>query len=170
MFHMFSSIPLRPPSRDVLQEVQDILETGGMTFGSLITSALQDTTTSLGATVVTELTSILEALRPHLDEDEIVRASLGQFFASIASPELSQFKNDNSETGWNLPATNLLTEQLMEFSLDEMGKKIALDTPGFSSFLNDICGGLELDDSGAGVSMDVDRMAEDDPESEEKAR
>ena len=141
-----------------------------MTFGSLITSALRDTTTSLGATVVTELTSILEALRPHLDEDETARASLGQFFASVASPELSQFENDNSETGWNLPTTNLSTEQLMEFSLDEMGKKIALDAPGFSSFLNGICGRPELDDSEAGVSTLVDEMAEDDPESEEKAR
>ena len=109
MFHVFSSVPLRPPSRDVLQEVQDILETGGMAFGSLITSALRDTTTSLGATVVTELASI-EALRPHLDEDETARASLGQFFASVASPELSQIESDNSETGWNLPATNLSTE------------------------------------------------------------
>ena len=103
MFHVFSSVPLRPPSRD-------ILETGGMTFRSLITSALRDTTTSLGATVVTELASIVEALRPHLDEDETARASLGQFFASVASPELSQIESDNSETGWNLPATNLSTE------------------------------------------------------------
>ena len=51
-----------------------------------------------------------------------------------------------------------------------MGKKIALDAPGFSLFLNGICGGPELDDSEAGVGMDVDEMAEDDPESEEKAR
>ena len=141
-----------------------------MTFGSLIASALRDTTTSLGATVVAELASILEALHPHLDEDETARASLGQFFASVASPEFSQFENDNGETGWNLPTTNLSTEQLMEFSLEEMGKKIALDAPRFSLFLNGICGGPELDDSEAGVSMDVDKMAEDDPESEEKAR
>ena len=142
MFHSFSSVPPRPPSRDVLREVQDILETGGMAFGSLIASALRDTTTSLGATVVTEFASILEALRPYLNEGEKVRASFGQFFASVASPELLQFEKSNSETGWNLPATNFSTEQLMRFSLEEMGKKIALDTPGFSSFLSGICGGL----------------------------
>ena len=45
----------------------------------------------------------------------------------------------------------------MGLSLEEMGKKIALDTPGFLSFLSGICSGPKLDDTEAYVSMDVDR-------------
>jgi len=61
-----------------------------MTFGTLVANALRDTTTMLGATVIAELSNVLEALRPRLDEDEKARALLGRFFTSIASPELAE--------------------------------------------------------------------------------
>ena len=164
MFSTFSSVPPRPPTSDVLSQVQDILEAGNMTFGTLVTNALRDTTTPLGATVIRELTNILEALRPHLDEDDKVRALFGQFFASVVSPELLRFEKGDDETSWNLSASNLSTEQLMEFSMEEMGKKITLDAPGLSSFLGSICGGSKPDGSEAAVGMDVDEMTEDDVE------
>ena len=40
MFRAFSFEPPRPHSRDVLREVEDILDARGSTFGNLITSAL----------------------------------------------------------------------------------------------------------------------------------
>ena len=174
MFHTFSPAPPGPPPLDVLREVQDTLATGGMTLGTLITNALRDTATPLGAAVIAELANILEALRPHFDEDEKARAMLGRFFASVASPELLQFGKGNGTTSWNLPATNLSTEQLMGFNLEEMGKRITSDAPGFSSFLDNICGGSKRDGSEAGVGMDMDEMAdgdaEDDSEFSAKAR
>jgi len=80
MFHTLSFEPPKPHPRDVLREVEDILDARGLTFGNLITSALGETTPSLGATVVTELPSILEAFHPHFNEDEKARALLGEFF------------------------------------------------------------------------------------------
>ena len=55
-------------------------------------NALRDTTTSLGATVMIELADILEVLRPHFEEDEKARVLLGEFFASVASPEPLRFE------------------------------------------------------------------------------
>jgi len=143
MFTTFSSVPLSQSPPNVLQEVKDILDTRSTTFGTLIANALRDTTMLLGAAVVSGLADILDALRPHLDEDDEARKLLGKFFASVVSPELSQFEKGDSETSWRLPATRLSTEQLMKFSLEEMGKRIGSDAPGLSSFVGDICSGGE---------------------------
>ena len=136
MLTTFSSASLSPPPAGILWEVQDILNAWGITFGTLVVNALRDTTTSLGSTVVSDLTNILEALRPHLDEDEKARTLLGQFFASVASPELLRFEKGDGETSWKFPATKLSTEQLMKFNLEDMEKKFTLDAPGLSSFLH----------------------------------
>ena len=119
MFHTLSPVPSRLPPPDILREVQDLLSIRGITFGTLVVKALQSTTTSSGAAVIMELENILEALRPRFDENERARVSLGRFFVSVASSELLRFGKGN-KTSWNLPATNLSTEQLMGFSLDEM--------------------------------------------------
>ena len=162
MFTTFSSVPSRPSPSDVLREVQDVLDVRGITFGALIVNALRDTATSLGATIIPSLASILEALRPHLDEDENARALLGRFFASVASPELLRFeKDDDDGISWGLPATKLSTEQLAGFNLEEMGRKIASDAPAFSSFLGRICGGSKPDGHETDVAMDVDEIVED---------
>ena len=124
----------------------------------------------MGATVITELSNVLEALRPHLDENEKARALFGQFFASVASPELLQFGKDHEEISWNLPATNLSAEQLMGFSLKEMGTKIALDAPGLSSFLSSICGGSKPDGLEVDIAMDVDEVADGDAEEDSELR
>jgi hypothetical protein len=136
MFTTFSSVSARPSPSDVLREVEDILNTRDTTLGALIVNALRDTTTALGASVISSLASIFEALRPHFDEDEKARALLGRFFASITSPELLWFEKGDGKVSWNLPAASLSTEQLMKFSLEGMGKKIASDAPGLSSFLS----------------------------------
>jgi len=93
MFHTLSFEPPRPHSRDVLDARR------GLTFGNLITSALGETTSSLGTAVVTEPPSILEALRPHFNEDEKARVLLGEFFASVVSPELLRFEKGDDEVG-----------------------------------------------------------------------
>jgi hypothetical protein len=160
MFTTFSSVSARPSPSDVLREVEDILNTRDTTLGALIVNALRDTTTALGASVISSLASIFEALRPHFDEDEKARALLGRFFASITSPELLRFEKGDGEVSWNLPAASLSTEQLMKFSLEGMGKKIASDAPGLSSFLGGICSGGKQDD----CAMDVDEKSEDDAE------
>ena len=80
MFHAFSFEPPRPHSRDVLREVKDILDARGLTFGNLITSALGEKTSSLGAAVVTELPSILETLYPRFNEDEKAGGIAGGVF------------------------------------------------------------------------------------------
>jgi len=167
MFTTFSSVPLSQSPPNVLQEVKDILDTRSTTFGTLIANALRDTTMLLGAAVVSGLADILDALRPHLDEDDEARKLLGKFFASVVSPELSQFEKGDSETSWRLPATRLSTEQLMKFSLEEMGKRIGSDAPGLSSFLGDICSGGESGDCEMGDEKDAgggegDREDEDD--------
>ena len=87
MFTTFSSVPFSPSPANVLQEVQNILDAHDIMFGTLIANALQDTTVPLGTTVISDLENILEGLCPHLDEDEKARRLLGQFFASIVSPE-----------------------------------------------------------------------------------
>ena len=140
-----------------------------MTFGALIVDALRDTTNPLGGTVITELASILEALRPHLNEDGKARASFGRFFASVTSPELLQFEKGGKKSSWNLSATSLSTEQLMGFSLEEMGK-IASGAPGLSSFLNGICGGSKLDGFEVDIAMDTDEMTDDDAEEDSELR
>ena len=71
MFTTFSSVSPRLSPSDVLREVQDALDVRGITFGALIVNPLRDTATSLGATVIQNLANIFEALRPHLDGDEI---------------------------------------------------------------------------------------------------
>jgi hypothetical protein len=126
-------------------------------------NVLRDTTTALGASVILSLASIFEALRPHFDEDEEARALLGRFFASITSPELLRFEKGEGEVSWNLPAASLSTEQLMKFSLGEMGK-IASDAPGLSSFLGGICSGGKQDDCVMDVDVKSEDNAEDDPE------
>lgn len=113
-----------------------------------------------------ELAGIFEALCPYFHEDKEARVLLGQFFASVASPELLLFKNGDGEVSWSLSATGLCTDKLMGFSLDAMERKIASDAPGLSSFLDGICNGRKLD----GCSMDVDdNDAEGDAESETEA-
>ena len=81
-----------------------------------------DTTPSLPVVGIRELVNVLEALRPHLDEDDKVRALFGQFFTSVVSPELLRLEKGNNEMTWNLPVSNLSTEQLMKPSMEEMGK------------------------------------------------
>ena len=169
MFTTFSSAPLSPPPANVLQEVQDIL---GITFGTLIANVLLDTTVPLGATVISDLENILEGLRPHLEEDEKARTLLGQFFASIVSPEFLRFEKCDGETSWKLPAMTLSTEQLMGFSLEKMGKKFASDAPGLSSSLGGICRGKSGDcemDSKNGED-DEEGDIEDNPELGTEAR
>ena len=171
MFTTFSSISLSQSPPDVLQEVQDILDAQDMTFGTLVTNALRDTTRSLGATVISELGNILDALRPRLDEDEEASALLGKFFASVISPELSQFEKGDDGMSWRLPATRLSTEQLMEFSMEEMGKRIALGAPGLSSFLGSICGEGKRDEREEGEDGEGDDVDdEDDTEPGTEAR
>ena len=165
MFTTFSSAPLSPPAADVLQEVQDILDRRGITFGTLVADALRDTGTSLGATVISDLADILEALRPHLEEDEKARTLLGKFFASVASSELLRIEKGDDHASWKLPATKLSTEQLMEFSLEELGKKIGLDAPALWSFLDGACGGGRTSDRETGED-DAEDDAEDNVEDE----
>ena len=166
MFTTFSSVLFSPSPANVLQEVQDILDTHGITFGTLIANALRDTTIPLGTTVVSELEDILKGLRPHLDEDEKARTLLGKFFTSIVSPEFLRFEKCDGETSWKLPAMTLSTEQLMGFSLEEMGKRFASDAPGLSSFLGGICrgklGDCEMDSEDN--EDDEEGDIEDDPE------
>ena len=145
MFTTFSSVPFSPSPANVLQEVQNILDAHDITFGTLIANALRDTTVPLGTTVVSDLENILEGLRPHLDEDEKARRLLGQFFASIVSPEFLRFEKCDGEMSWKLPTTTLSTEQLMGFSLEEMGKRFASDAPGLLSFLGGICRGKSVE-------------------------
>ena len=157
MFTTFSSVPFSPSPANVLQEVQNILDAHDITFGTLIANALRDTTVPLGTTVVSDLENILEGLPPHLDEDEKARRLLGQFFASIISLEFLRFEKCDGETSWKLPTTMLSTEQLMGFSLEEMGKRFASDAPGLSSFLGSIC---------RGKSGDCEMDSEDDEDDE----
>ena len=169
MFTTFSSVPLSQSPPDVLKEVQDILTAQDTTLGTLVANALRDMTKPLGVTVVSELANILDALYPYLDEDEEARGHLGKFFASVISPELSQFERGDGKMSWRLPATRLSAERLMKFSLEEMGKRIALDAPGLSSFLSGICGEGKSDDCEKGDergldSEDDDVEDEDDPE------
>ena len=70
-------------------------------------------------------------------------ALLGEFFASVASPELLRFEKGDDETSWSLPATDLSPEKLMRFSLSAMGRKIASD-------------GIRTDGSWAVVNGDMD--------------
>ena len=86
MFTTFSSVPSRPSPSDVLWEVQDVLDVRCITFGALIVNALRDTATLLGATIIPNLASILEAPRPHLDEDKNARALLGRFLHLLPPP------------------------------------------------------------------------------------
>ena len=168
MFTTFSAVPLSPSPTDVLHEVQDILDRRDMTFAALLVRTLQDTTTTMGTTIVSDLANVLEAFRPHLDEDEKARVLFGQFFASIASPELSQFGRGDDEISWNLPATNLSTEQLMEFNLEEMEKRIASDAPALSSFLGGICSRSKPGGRGTSADMDVDELVEDSEDSDDE--
>ena len=172
MFTTFSSVLFSPPPANVIQEVQDILDAHGITFGTLITNVLQDTTVPLGATVISDLENILEGLCPHLDEDKKVRILLEQFFASIVSPEFLQFEKCDGEMLWKLPPLMLSTEQLMGFSLEEMGKRFASDAPGLSSSLGGICRG-KLGDCKMNSKNGEDNEEgdiEDDPELGMEAR
>ena len=166
MFTTFSSVLFSPSPANVLQEVQNIFDAHNITFGTLIANVLRDTTVPLGTTVVSDLENILKGLHPHLDEDEKVRRLLGQFFASIVSPEFLWFEKCNGEMSWKLPATMLSIEQLMGFSLEEMGKRFASDAPGLSSFLGGICrgklGDCEMDSEDN--EDDEEGDIEDDPE------
>lgn len=123
--------------------------------------------------VILDPANILEALRPRFDEDGEARTLLGRFFASIVSPELLRFEKGDSGVSWKLPATGLSTEQLMEFNLEEMGKKIGLDAPGLLSFLGGICSGgkqgdYEVDDKKGG--SDTECEVEDGSEFGTEAR
>jgi len=162
MFTMFSSISLSQSPPDVLQEVQDILDAQDTTFRTLVTNALRDTTRSLGAMVISELGNILDALRPRLDGDEEASALLRKSFASIISPELSQFEKGDDGMSWRLPATRLSTGELMEFSMEEMGKRIALGAPGLSSFLSSICGEGKHDEHKKGEDGEEDDVEDED--------
>ena len=143
---------------------------GGITFGTLIVNVLQDRTKSLAASVMVELSDILEALRPYLDADEGARALLGGFFASIAAPELSSFGKDDSTISFNLPATNLSAERLMGFNLGDMWKSVDLGAPALSSFLTGICGGSKPDRCETGDRMDVDQMEDGEGSEDEMER
>ena len=172
MFTTFSSAPLSPPPANVYQEVQDILDAHGITFGTLITNVLQDTTAPLGAMVISDLKNILEGLRPHLNEDEKARMLLEQFFTSIFSLEYLRFEKCDGEMSWKLPTMTLSMEQLMGFSLEEMGKRFASDTLGLSSSLGGICrgklGDCEMDSKNG--EDDEEGDIEDNPELGTEAR
>ena len=68
-------------------------------------------------------------------------ALLGEFFASVASPELLRFEKGDDETSWSLPVTDLSPEKLMRFSLSAMGRKIASDS---SVEVMLACGGIRV--------------------------
>ncbi|KAF9788756.1 hypothetical protein BJ322DRAFT_1106721 [Thelephora terrestris] len=167
MFHEFSAAASRRPSTDLLQEVQEILNSRGMTFGTLITSALRDPTSSFGTTMVTEIPDILEALRPYFNQDDKARASLGEFFASVTAPELSPFEKDHDEISWHLPAAHLSTDQILESNLEKMWKRIDSDAPALSSFLTGICGGSKPGGCEQDIRMDVDEGDADEEEDSE---
>lgn len=124
------------PSRhvDVLRDIQNLLNEGGISLASLVIAALQDPKSSMGNDLILRITDVLEALRPRLDDPLMME--LGRFFASITSSELSGLKEDGL---WHLPASKLSAEQLQNFSMKEMSCKIASAAPGFSSFLHAVC-------------------------------
>ena len=91
---------------------------------------------------------------------------LENFFASVVSPELLRFEKGDDGTSWNLPMTNLSTDQLMKFSSDAMGRRITSDAPGLSSFLDRISNRQKLGNSSMGVDDDGKDDMEDDVEDE----
>ena len=119
---------------DILQDVQDLLNEGGISFVSLIITVLQDPKSLMGNDLILRIPDVLEALHPCLD-DRLV-TGLGWFFASVASSELSGLKEDGL---WHLPASKLSAKQLQKFSMKEMSCKIASAAPGFLSFLHAVC-------------------------------
>jgi len=54
----------------------------------------------------------------------------------------------------------------MEFSLDAMGKRIALDAPALPSFLDGICNGRKPDDHDKDVDNEGKEITKDDSEGE----
>lgn len=132
-------------TRDLAPRVTDVLaallDARGISFASLVIDALQDPGLSLAEDLVSRVTDVLDTLHPHLD-DGVIR-ELGEFFASLISPELTKLGKDSS---WRLPATNLSAEQLRGFSMKKMSQRIASEAPGFSSFLHSICAGKTVPD------------------------
>jgi len=119
---------------DVLRNVEKYLDTCGVSFASLVIGALRDPESSSAKDLITRITDVFDALRPNLDANSV--AELGRFFASIASSELSELREDDL---WHLPATRLSAGQLQKFSMKKMSQQIATEAPGFSSFLHSIC-------------------------------
>lgn len=58
------------PSRhvDVLRDIQNLLNEGGISLASLVIAALQDPKSSMGNDLILRITDVLEALRPRLDD------------------------------------------------------------------------------------------------------
>ena len=136
----------RPSNRDIFQNVQSFLNEHGVSLASLVIDALRDPRSSLTKDLITRITDVLDALRPHLDDGPI--AELGRFFASITSSELSELGQDNL---WCLPASNLSAAQLQGFSMKKMSQRIASAAPGFSSFLHSVCVGKKAASGATGV-------------------
>ena len=91
---------------------------------------------SFAKDLTTRIADILDALSPHLDDELITE--FGQFFASVASSELSELGRSDL---WHLPASKLSAGQLQDFSVKKKSQEISLVAPGLSSFLNSICAG-----------------------------
>ena len=99
----------------VLRGVEEFLTQHKVSFSLLVINALQDPESPLVGELISKITDILEALRPHLDAGTIIE--IGRFFASIASSELSKLGKHKL---WHLPATTLSADELEEFSVAEI--------------------------------------------------
>ena len=118
----------------VLRGVGEFLNLHGVSFASLIIDVLRDQKSLLAGGLISRIADVLEALRPNLNTGSTIE--LGQFFASIASSELSELRKHEL---WYLLATTLSAEELKGFSVAEMSQHIAALAPGFSSFLHSVC-------------------------------
>ena len=114
----------------VLRGVEEFLTQHEVSFSSLVINALQDPESPLAGELISKITDVLEALRPHLDAGTIIE--LGRFFASLASSELSKLGKHKL---WHLPATTLSADELEEFSVAEMSRQIATLAPRTSALI-----------------------------------
>jgi len=149
----------------VLIGIEEFLKLHEVSFASLVIDALRDPESPLAGGLISRIADVLEALRPNLNAGSIIE--LGQFFASIASSELSELGKHEL---WHLPATTLSAEELEGFSVAEMSRQIAALAPGFSSFLHSVCigdrkvvGEVVVDDGGDEADVGPEARRSMDP-------
>jgi hypothetical protein len=73
-------------SSDILREVEGILNARDIALGTLVVNVLRDATTSLGTSMISNLVSTLEALRPRLGVNEKAGVLLGWFLLPLHHP------------------------------------------------------------------------------------